>query len=176
MAEIYIDRLNQILQGVLLELVTDDYISKLLYYKDESENDIYTMPTVENPIKQLYRIKVFKNKKVTNIILESDVYLFVTLYNYKPYYNFYKTSSSIDTIQIQVGVLCHNECLDIANGSRDLALLSRVVEVLNKSKTINSIGKVALGNCLPLVDLPKEFNGYSVIVSCEAHKNNHEHI
>ena len=53
MSKVYIDYANRILQSIVIELVNDDMLSKLLYYVNESEEDIYSLESLDNPVKTL---------------------------------------------------------------------------------------------------------------------------
>ena len=79
MSKVYIDYANRILQSIVIELVNDDMLSKLLYYVNENKEDIYSLESLDNPVKTLYKNddksknKVFKNKKILKDIEENDV-------------------------------------------------------------------------------------------------------
>ena len=85
MGKPYMDYQNKILQSVLMELISDDMLSKLLYYTDVNDKDIYNLKSIDNPILTLYKNpnvddnKVFKNKKVLKVIEKIDACMFVNL-------------------------------------------------------------------------------------------------
>ena len=173
MAKIYIDFANKVLESILIELVHDDKLSKLLYYVDEDKEDIYSLESLDNPVKTLYnnpnksKNKVFKNKKVLKVIEEIDVCMFVNLVSYSQKSTAYSSSSTIRSMDIQVGILCHDDCLETLNGSRDIAMIDRIMSILNTSKLIPSIGKATVSSVYALLDVPSNFNGYGITISLD---------
>ena len=55
MGKPYMDYQNKILQSVLMELISDDMLSKLLYYTDVNDEDIYNLKSIDDPILTLYK-------------------------------------------------------------------------------------------------------------------------
>ena len=49
---------------VATALMLDDEINKMLYYNDVCDKDIYTLPKIKNPVKELQNVKVFCNRRV----------------------------------------------------------------------------------------------------------------
>ena len=173
MSKVYIDYANRILQSIVVELVSDDMLSKLLYYVDEKKEDIYSLDSLDDPVKTLYKNddksknKVFKNKKVLKVIEEIDVCMFINLSSYSQKSSDYSTSSTIKTMDIQVGILCHEDCLETLNGCRDVAMIDRIVSILNTSKLIPSLGTATISSVYALLDVPYDFNGYGITVSLD---------
>lgn len=173
MGKPYMDYQNKILQSVLMELISDDMLSKLLYYTDVNDEDIYSLKSIDNPILTLYKNpnvdnnKVFKNKKVLKVIEKIDACMFVNLVSCLPQQSAYSMSSTINTITIQIGILCHEKCLDTINGSRDIAMMDRIISILNTNELIKSIGTPMITSISSLLDIPYDFNGYGLLVTLD---------
>lgn len=173
MSKVYIDYANRILQSIVIELVNDDMLSKLLYYVNENEEDIYSLESLDNPVKTLYKNddksknKVFKNKKILKVIEEIDVCMFINLLSYSQKSTAYSTSATVKTMDIQVGILCHEDCLETLNGCRDVAMIDRIMSILNTSKIIPSIGNATISSVYALLDVPYDFNGYGITISLD---------
>ena len=166
MSKVYIDYANRILQSIVIELVNDDMLSKLLYYVNESEEDIYSLESLDNPVKTLYK-NDDKSKNILKVIEEIDVCMFVNLLSYSQKSTAYSTSATVKTMDIQVGILCHEDCLETLNGCRDVAMIDRIMSILNTSKIIPSIGNATISSVYALLDVPYDFNGYGITISLD---------
>ena len=60
-------------------LMTDEVINKMLYYNNECNVDIYSLPEVKNPIKELREKKVFCNRRVYKVYLQGDITIFINI-------------------------------------------------------------------------------------------------
>ena len=131
------------------------------------------MESLDNPVKTLYKNddksknKVFKNKKILKVIEEIDVCMFVNLLSYSQKSTAYSTSATVKTMDIQVGILCHEDCLETLNGCRDVAMIDRIMSILNTSKIIPSIGNATISSVYALLDVPYDFNGYGITISLD---------
>lgn len=162
MKNVYVDVLNKTLHEVTAELILDDKVSKLLYYNDVMDEDIYSKPSLRNPIKTLLNQKVFKRKKIKKIQTEADVGMCVSMSLYEPYTNYYKTSDTIKHLQIDIACICHDDCIDTLNGNRCLAIIEQVCKCIHQSEYIKSVGKIKLCQAFPIYDVPDDYEGYAI--------------
>ena len=91
-------------------LMTDEVINKMLYYNNECNVDIYSLPEVKNPIKELREKKVFCNRRVEKVFLQGDISIFINLRKDNPATINGKTSRFIETLGLEIGVICHESC------------------------------------------------------------------
>jgi hypothetical protein len=159
---IYVDNLNKILHDICEEIILDEKVGKLLYYNKVKDKDIYSLDKVKNPMKILFNNKVFKGRRINKIQTESDVGLCVSMSLYEPYTSYYKESETVKTIQYDVIILCHEDCLTILNGVRTVALVDALSNCIHNSKYIKSIGKVKMCQAFPIYDVPDGYEGWDV--------------
>ena len=132
---------NVIISDVLTRLITNPDFYKLVYYKDidEEGEDILSMPDLEDPVSELYRKQVWLHRRPDKVLHNQDVNVFITLEDFR---NESAKNPNIKTMTFKVAVLVHKECLLTPNGSRDIALLNCVSDI---------------------VELGMEYSGYEII-------------
>ena len=91
-------------------LLTDDIINKFLWYNTVKDEDIYDLPKIDNPVSELKDKKVFVNRRVESLFLDSDISVFINLFQDQPAYIGSKRSNKINTLTLEVGVICHKDC------------------------------------------------------------------
>ncbi|WP_227451991.1 hypothetical protein [Clostridioides sp. ES-S-0108-01] len=139
--------------------------AKFMIYNNESQKDILSMPDIKNSVKKLRNKKVFFNRRVEKVLKEADVSVYITLSEYKPYKD---RSRIIKSTNIEIGVVCHDECQDTFNGLRDAALVCCIVDIITENEEIAGIGKIKLKGCSPMYNLDTSYNGFIIIVSAES--------
>lgn len=158
---------NKYLIKLSNEIMLDDKINKLIYYNSEKERDIYKLEDLENPIKKLKEKKVFINKKVPEVMKESDVSLFVNIYRDFPYTGVYRPSNKIQQFKFEVGVLCHKDCRFTLNGLRDILIYKGIEQMLRENKNLKAIGFPTLEQTYPMYNIPSDYIGYMSVYRLE---------
>ncbi|EGT5447422.1 TPA: hypothetical protein KRM61_000905 [Clostridioides difficile] len=156
---------NKMISNIGTTLMSNQDFAKFMIYNDESQKDILSMPDIKNPVKKLRNKKVFFNRRVEKVLKEADVSVYITLFKY----NLYKDRSRIiKSTNIEIGVVCHDECQDTFNGLRDAALVCCIVDAITENEEISGIGKIKLESCSPMFNLDTSYNGFSIVVSAES--------
>ncbi len=158
---------NKYLIKLSNEIMLDKKINKMIYYNEEKQNDIYSLEDIENPIKKLKEKKVFINRKVPEVLKESDISVFVNIYRDFPYTGFYQPSYKIQQFKFEVGVICHNDCRFTLNGLRDILIYKDIEKMLKTNKNLKGIGFPTLEQTYPMYNMPNGFTGYMSIYKLE---------
>lgn len=145
---------------VATSLMLDDEINKMLYYNDVCDKDIYTLPKIKNPVKELQDVKVFCNRRVEKVFLESDISLFVNLKKDSPYTKNGKRSVFVESLNVEIGVICHNACRKTLNGARESIVFDRIQYVLKNTEYLEEIGKPVITSTDQIYNIPLTFDGY----------------
>lgn len=149
------------------ELMLDSEINKMLYYNKERDKDIYSLPDLENPIKELKNKKVYINKRIDDILQEADISVFVNLYKDGQFTEYRNSSPKIKHLEIEIGVICHNDCRFILNGLRDIAVFKRIQKILSTNNKLRGIGMPKIEQPYQIRNIPYEYMGYACIYSLE---------
>lgn len=161
---------NRYTAKISMAIMLDDVISKMLYYNNVLNEDIYSLPSVDNPIKELRDNNVFIDRKVSKILRESDSSIFININSDKPYTKSGQPSSRFKTLEIEVGVICHNACRFTINGSREAIIFNRILQVIQENESLKEgiIGdKIGLGSVNEIRNMPEGYVGYSITISVE---------
>lgn len=149
------------------EIMLNEKINKMMYYNSEDKKDIYSLPEIENPIKELKDKKVFINRRINEILLDADISVFVNVYRDFPYTNYYKSSRTIQQCKIEVGVVCHNDCRFTLNGLRDAIVYKEIQKIFKENKNLMTIGFPTLEQTYPMYNMPYEYVGYASVFTLE---------
>ena len=141
-------------------LMTDDEISKMLYYNTKCDVDIYTLPKVNNPIKELREKKVFCNRRVDKVFLQGDISIFINVNEDAPASINGKKSTYIETLSLEIGVMCHEDCRRTLNGARENIVFDRIQYLLKTSEVLEAIGKPHIQTTSQTYSIPYEYNSY----------------
>ena len=76
---------NRFMMKIANALMLDNEINKVLYYNNEMDVDIYSLPELDNPISELKDHKVFIDRRIDEIRKEGDIALYINLYRDNPY-------------------------------------------------------------------------------------------
>lgn len=150
---------------VATSLMLDDEINKMLYYNDVCDKDIYTLPKIKNPVKELQDVKVFCNRRVEKVFLESDISLFINLKKDSPYTKNGKKSVFFETLTLEIGVICHNACRKTLNGARESIVFDRIQYILKNTDYLRAISSPKIIDTSQIYNIPLTFDGY--ILTCE---------
>ena len=153
---------NVIISEVLTRLMTNPDFYKLVYYKDVDENgeDILSMPDLEDPVGELYKKQVWLHRRPDKILYNQDVNIFVTLDDFR---NESAKTPSIKTMTFKVAILVHKECLLTPNGSRDIALLCCVSDIVENDDYFRGLGRCSVYRVNHLLGLGMEYSGYEIV-------------
>lgn len=152
---------NVIMSEVATRLMTNSDFNKLLYYKevDEDGDDILSMPDLDNPVDQLYKKQVWLHRRPDKVLHNQDVNVFLTLEDFR---NESAKNTNIKTMTFKVSILVHKECLLTPNGSRDIALLCCVSDIIEKDDYFKGLGKCSVYRVSHLFGLNVEYSGYEI--------------
>lgn len=148
-------------------IMLDDEINKMLYYNTVSDKDIYSLDEVENPISELKDSKVFIDRRVDKVWKESDISVFVNLSKDAPYSKSGRKSNKIRTVEIEIGVVCHNNCRKIINGFRDSIVSNRIKTVLCDEDSVQGLKGISWGDTTQMLNLPIDYMGYTTKISVD---------
>lgn len=156
---------NKLISNIGTTLMSNQDFAKFMIYNDESEKDILSMPDVKNTVKELRNKKVFLNRRVEKVLKEADISVFIIMAEYRPCS---EGSRTVKKTKIEIGVVCHDECQDTANGLRDVALVCCIVDIITQNEEIAGIGKIKLENVYQMYNLSTDYNGFVITVSAES--------
>ena len=153
---------NVVISEVATRLMTNPDFYKFVYYKDVDEDgeDILSMPDLEDPVDTLYRKQVWLHRRPDKVLHNQDVNVFITLDDFR---NESAKTQDIKTMIFKVAVLVHKECLLTPNGSRDIALLSCISDIVEKDDYFRTLGKCSVYRVNHLFGLNTEYSGYEII-------------
>ena len=163
---------NKLIHNIGTKIMLDDVINRFLIYKDNETDNTFDLPKIDNPIELLKDKKVFYGRRVMSVIKESDISIYITLYDYRPYSKRYDKSRLITTTKIEVGVICHNNCRNSLNGLRDLAVATRIIDIFKEEQSLGTIGRIELENTKALYNMPTDYHGFQIILSAESEVSN----
>lgn len=160
---------NRVLSEIATKLMNNQDFAKLLYYKllGEDDDDLFSMPDIENPISVLSKKQVFISQKSPKLLKEEDVTVAISLNDMR---NYTSNSKNIKTIELEILIISHVNCNDTPNGARDIAIVAAIESIL-ENNNVSSIGKCKLARVNPLYGLPSEFNGYGMIIRVDGFDN-----
>ncbi len=150
---------NQIISEMIARLMTNEDFYKFVYYKEVSDRDILSMPDLDDPVSELYNKQVWLHRRPQKVLHEQDVHVFLCLDDFR---NENAKNKKIKTMTIKIGILCHESCLDSANGDRSIALLDCVESILEEDKYFNSLGECRVVGVNHLFGLGLEYSGFEV--------------
>ena len=148
-------------------LLTDDIINKFLWYNTVKDEDIYDLPKIDNPVSELKDKKVFVNRRVESLFLDSDISVFINLFQDQPAYISSKRSNKINTLTLEVGVICHKDCRKTLNGARELIVANRIQYLLRNTEYLEAIGAPELSATKQSYNIPYDYNAYIVSVTID---------
>lgn len=153
---------NVIVSEIATRLMTNSDFNKLVYYKDVDEDgeDILSMPDLEDPVSELYRKQVWLHRRPDKVLHNQDVNVFITLGDFR---NESAKNKDIKTMTFTVAVLVHKECLLTPNGSRDIALLCCISDIIEKDDYFKGLGDCKVYRVNHLFGLNLEYSGYEII-------------
>jgi hypothetical protein len=151
---------NCILSELTTKLITNNEFNKLVFYKNEKDNDILSMPNLDNPFVQL-KDQIFKNRRPVKTLKNEDVCVFIYLDDVR---NESARSKKIKTIWFRVSFIIHNNLSETANGMREIALISAIEKIVEQDEFQKAFGQAEVERVKNLQGLPYEWNGYEMIV------------
>ena len=159
---------NKLIHDIGTKIMLDDVVNKFMVYKDNKEENIFELPEIDNPIELLKNKKVFYGRRVSTVLKDADISIYITLYDYRPYVKRYDKSRLITTTKIEIGVICHENCRNSINGLREVAVGCRIIDIFRDEQSLGSIGRINLESCKALYNMPVEYHGYQIILSAES--------
>ena len=153
---------NVIMSEISTRLMTNPDFYKLVYYKDVDEDgeDILSMPDLEDPVSMLYKKQVWLHRRPDKVLHNQDINVFITLDDFR---NNSARNQNIKSMVFKIAVLVHKECLLTPNGSRDIALLSCVSDIVETDDYFKGLGKCSVYRVNHLFGLSMEYSGYEII-------------
>lgn len=151
---------NQIISDMIIRLMTNKDFYKFVYYKEISDEDILSMPDLDDPITELYNKQVWLHRRPQKVLHEQDVNVFLTLEDFR---NIKTKSKLLKSMDIKIGILVHDKSLQTANGSRDIALLTCVENIIENDSYFKSLGECKVMRVNHLFGLGLEYSGFEII-------------
>ena len=151
-------------------LLLDEEINKMLYYNEVLDKDIYSLPKVDNPIVELKDSKLFINRRVQDLFgkkCESEAYIFINLYSDAPCLIPKGRSRFIDTLRLDVGVVCADGCCNTLNGYRTSIIFDRIVDILSNDERLMGVGKPLIYSTKQNYAIPYGYNAYIITVEID---------
>ena len=156
---------NQAIKEIGSLLMNDTIFNRFVYYDSIDDEDILSLPLIDNPVSELENKKVFYSRKVDRILHDAGMFVYIVLKSYKPETQNYKKSFYISDTTIEIGVVCHNKYRDTLNGSREVAVACRVAELVCENEELSGIGRFELVGFEPNYNIPPEYTAYRILVS-----------
>lgn len=153
---------NIIMSEISTRLMINPDFYKFVYYKDVDENgeDILSMPDLDDPVGELYKKQVWLHRRPDKVLHNQDINVFLTLEDFR---NESAKNPNIKTITFKIAILVHKECLLTPNGSRDIALLSCVSDIVETDDYFKGLGRCKVHRVNHLFGLGVEYSGYEII-------------
>lgn len=153
---------NIIMSEISTRLMINPDFYKFVYYKDVDENgeDILSMPDLDDPVGELYKKQVWLHRRPDKVLHNQDINVFLTLEDFR---NESAKNPNIKTITFKIAILVHKECLLTPNGSRDIALLSCVSDIVETDDYFKGLGRCEVHRVNHLFGLGVEYSGYEII-------------
>ena len=142
-------------------IMLDSEINKMLYYNKVNDKDIYSLDDVKNPIGVLKDNKVFIDRRIDKVWKESDISVFVNLSKDSQYSRGYTKSRKVRTVEVEIGVVCHNNCRKTINCLRDLSVFNRIKMVLCEDDSVQGLKGIQWGETTQMYNMPQDYTGYS---------------
>lgn len=158
---------DRYINRIATTLMLDNEINKMLYYNDVCDKDIYKLPIVKNPITELKDVKVFCNRRVEKLYMTSDITMFVNLRKDSPYSKNAKKSTFVESLNLEIGVICHDGCRKTLNGARESIVFDRIQQILKEDENLEAIGKPIVTSTDQIYNIPLDYNGYVVAVQID---------
>ncbi|MGL5330165.1 MAG: hypothetical protein ACRDD7_12920 [Peptostreptococcaceae bacterium] len=151
---------NQIISDMIIRLMTNKDFYKFVYYKEVSDEDILSMPDLDDPITELYNKQVWLHRRPQKVLHEQDVNVFLTLEDFR---NVKTKNKLLKTMDFKIGILVHDSCIQTVNGSRDIALLTCVENIIENDSYFKSLGECKVMRVNHLFGLGLEYSGFEII-------------
>lgn len=161
---------NKLIHNIGTRLMLDTIINKFLYYSNVTDENIFELPELDNPIGLLKNNKVFYGRRVNKVLESADISVYITVYDYAPLQKRFEKSNSLSTTKIEIGVVCHVDCADTLNGLRYWIVAQRIADMFkeDENRDISSVGKIKLESIRPLFNMPNpEYEGYQIVVRAD---------
>lgn len=157
---------NRVISEVAAELIKHEAFCKFLYYtQDEEVSEILNKPSINGSI--LLNKNLFIGRRVPITLLKSGAYTTIRMDDFKPEdYN----SEIIKLTDVEIMVIVHQDALSTLNGTRDCALVSAVIDALDRKK-LGGIGNCRVVRVNDIMGLPVEYNGYKILVRVKGFPN-----
>ena len=76
-------------------------------------------------------------------------------------------SNKINTLTLEVGVICHKDCRKTLNGARELIVANRIQYLLRNTEYLEAIGAPELSATKQSYNIPYDYNAYIVSVTID---------
>lgn len=166
MAKLY-GMANNILSEMVTRLMLNEDFNKFVYYHSVSDKDILSQPDLDDPIDSLYNKQVWMYRRPQKVLHNEDVNIFLTLEDMR---NDHAKNKKIKTMTFNIGILVHESCIMTANGSRDVALLEIVQDIIENDKYFKSLGECSIYRVNRLYGLNLEYAGFEIICKIDGIK------
>ena len=157
---------NRVVSEVVSELIRHDAFCKFLYYtQDEKESEILSKPSISGA--KLLNKNLFIGRRIPITLLKSGAYVTARMSDFKPEdYN----SEIIKLTDVELMVVVHQDALSTLNGTRDCALVSAIIDALDKKK-LGGIGNCRVVRVNDIMGLPIEYTGYKILIRVKGFPN-----
>lgn len=170
---------NKYCNKVATAIMLNEDINKLIYYNKILDKDIFSLGKVKNPISELKDKNVFVNRRVVDmfktvdgkIISESDVYVFVNLYTDSPCSIFNGNSRFINTLRVDIGVICNDAVSNTLNGKREVVIYNKIIKMLKEDEKLYGIGEPKFQDTKQNYQIPYGYKSYIITVLVDYFNN-----
>lgn len=147
---------NRVVSEVVSELINHEEFCKFVYYLQEDELDILSLPKPDTS--NILNKHLYIGRRVYPVAHDSSTYVTVRMDDFKPEdFN----SEKIRLVDIEITILVHNNFITTSNGTRDCALVSAVIDALD-GKKLGGIGGCRIIRVNDIMGLPVDYSGYKI--------------
>lgn len=157
---------NIVVAEVMSKLFQHEHLCKFLYYTDE---DSKTKSILDRPKVSTSKIvgkNVFIGRRIPNAMLKSGAYLCIRVFKY----DVAKKSKLIKEIQVDIDIICHQDCQSTIHGTRDITLVTMIHDAL-EDEFLCGIGECRVIATGEILGLDVGYDGYRVRVSVVGFSN-----
>ena len=155
---------NRIMNDMVGALLSSQEVCKLLTVYDDV--DILEEEDLNNTY-WLFNKHIFINRRVPQLLDKVGAYVTIRMSDCRD-----RSTSKTKILEegyIEVYIIIHNSILHTQNGSRDVALVSFIKDILG-DENLSTLGKVSIEEVKDIYQLPTDYAGYSISFKYDGYK------
>lgn len=165
---------NRVIEDVYMKIISNDTISKLVYYDTNTDTLVSDLEQVKNPVGKL-KDKIWKNRRLDNLQREAGVGVFINMARREAWREYGKKHDKTLENTIQVGIVTHLATDNTVNGSRLYAIADLIMDELS-GWDIDGLGQIHFRGQEMLRDLNSEFSGYALYFTISSMRGEHLNV